>query len=132
MNIFEQASKKKLRFPSIKGELTVEQLWDLPLVSKVGFDLDCIAKSINSQLKSVADESFVVTSDNPAKGLLELQLEIAKHIIAVKIEVAETARNKAAKSAEREKLLGILAEKQDEALKALTPDELAKRIAELG
>ena len=31
INIFEQASRKALRFQTIKGELTVEQLWQLNL-----------------------------------------------------------------------------------------------------
>lgn len=30
-NIFEQAVRQKLRFQTVRGLLTVEQLWDLPL-----------------------------------------------------------------------------------------------------
>lgn len=130
-NIFEQASATKLRFASDRGDLTTEQLWDLPLQSKTQFDLDSLAKSVNAQLKAVAEESFVSTNSNPASARLTLQLEILKHIIAVKLNNAAAVKERATRSAEREKLVSILADKQDEQLKSLTPEELAKRIAEL-
>ena len=37
MNIFEYATRAKLRFASSRGDLTVEQLWDVPLRSTDGF-----------------------------------------------------------------------------------------------
>ena len=42
IDIFKQAAKAKLRFPSSKGELRVEDLWDLPLTSKTGPSLDSL------------------------------------------------------------------------------------------
>ena len=65
MNLFEIATRKKLRFPSLKGELSAEQLWDLPLSSRVGLDLDNIAKAVNKDLKAEEEDSFVKTSTNP-------------------------------------------------------------------
>jgi len=131
MSIFEQASMQKLRFPSNRGELMTEQLWDLPLQSKGQFDLDTVAKEVNASLKAVTEESFVATTTSPAKSKYELMLEIVKHVIAFKLKVNEELRVKAANAAKKEKLVAILGEKQDEALKALTPEELAKQIAEL-
>ena len=132
MNIFEIASKQKLRFSSIRGELTTEQLWDLPLQTRSGgFDLDTIAKDVNRSLKGVTDESFVSTKESPAKAKFELQLEILKYIIAVKMKAESDARDRAAKIAQKEKLLNILAEKEDDALKSLSSEELVKRIAQL-
>jgi hypothetical protein len=131
MNIFEQASVMKLRFPSNKGELTVEHLWDLPLESKTGFDLDSIAKSVNSALKSLTEESFVARTTSPAKSKQELMLDIVKHVIAVKIKVAEEARDRAEKKAKKDKLLDVLAKKQDQALESLSTDDLIKQINEL-
>ena len=37
-NIFEYATRSKLRFQSSHGVLTVEQLWEVPLRSKAGDD----------------------------------------------------------------------------------------------
>ena len=131
VNIFEQASIKKVRFQSVKGELTVEQLWDLPLQSRNQFDLDNIAKTISRELNVVAEESFVSTQENAVKDALTLKLDIVKHIIAVKIQARDEAAARAAKAAEKEKLLRLLGEKQDEALRALTPEEIIRRINEL-
>lgn len=131
MNIFEQATIQKLRFSTNKGDVTTEQLWDMPLQSKSQFDLDSLAKSVNGELKSVTEESFVNTKPSPAKSLLELKMEVIKHVIAVKIKTNEDNANAKAKAEKREKLINILGEKQDEALKSLSPEELAKQIAEL-
>lgn len=131
MNIFEQATRQALRYPSNRGDLSTEQLWDLSLTKRDGFDLDTIAKTVNAQLKTLSEESFVVKSANPAKDSLELKLEILKHIIAVKLKEAEDRRNAAERATERQKLLDILAEKQDGALKELSVEEIQKRLAEL-
>jgi hypothetical protein len=131
MNIFEQATKLALRFPSTKGDLTTEQLWDLPLQAKDNFDLDSVAKAINKRLKDISDESFVSTKVSAAQTIAELKLEVVKHVIAVRLEEADDNRKRAARVAEKNKLLGILGDKQDEALKTLTPEEIKKRIAEL-
>lgn len=132
MNIFEQAVRQKLRIPSAKGELTVEQLWDLPLQSKTQFDLDTLAKAANRELKGMDEESFVSTTDNPAKAKLELTLDILKHVIAAKMSDAEAAKNRAARAEEREKLLKILADKQNAALGELSVEQIQERLKALG
>lgn len=131
-NIFEQATEKKLRFPTDRGFLTVENLWDLPLQARDSFDLDTIAKGINRQIKEVAEESFVATTTNPAKVMLELQLDVLKHIIAMKIAKADAAKSRAEKAALKERLIAVLANKQDQSLQGLSEEEITKRIAELG
>lgn len=133
MNIFETVSRRKYRFPSIVGDLSVEQLWDLPLTATGGkrLDLDSIAKAVNSDLKSVSDESFVVTRPNPRKGELEISLEIVKHIIAVKIDERDKADAAAARADKRRKLIEALANKQDDAIRNLSEDEIRAKLAEL-
>ena len=131
MNIFEQAARRAIRFESAKGDLSVEQLWDLPLQSRNQFDLDTVAKTVNRQLNAVTEESFVSVRENPAKETLSLKLELVKHIISVKLQEAEEARNRANKASEKEKLLRLLDEKQNEALRALTPEEIQERLKAL-
>ena len=131
MNIFEQATRRAIRFESAKGDLSVEQLWDLPLQSRNQFDLDTVAKTVNRQLNAVTEESFVSVRENPAKETLSLKLEIVKHIISVKLQEAEEARNRTNKASEKEKLLRLLDEKQNEALRALTPEEIQERLKAL-
>lgn len=130
--MFEKASRLKLRFDSLKGQLSVENLWDLPLQSKSGFDLDTVAKAVNSELKSISEESFVETKTNPRKGELELKLEIVKHIIKVKQDENLAAVSAATKREERKRLESILATKQASALEQLSVEEIQKRLDELG
>lgn len=131
MNIFEQASKQKIRFPSAKGQLTTEQLWDLPLTSRTGFDLDTVAREVNRELRSVTEESFVVTRENPQKRTYDLMLEVIKHVISVKLSEQEDRKRRAENAAERERLLKLLDEKKHDELRGLSIEEISKRIAEL-
>lgn len=130
-NIFEYAVRNKIRFVSTRGELSVEQLWDVPLRSRDGFDLDTVAKTANKVLKDLTEESFVRTEKTTATERAEVRLEIVKHIIQAKLAEEEAAKKRATNRAEKERLLQILAEKQAGALSALTEKELQERIASL-
>ena len=127
-NIFEFATRNKLRFSSTKGDLTVEQLWDVPLRSKDDFNLDSIAKTANSALKRLSEESFVQPVRTQAHEKAEFALALVKHVIEVKLDEEKAAKMRAENRVEREKLLKILAEKQEGKLSELTERELQKRI----
>ncbi len=131
VNIFENATRQKLRFASVRGTLSVEQLWEVPLRSGDGFDLNAIAKTTNKALQEVSEENFVETAKTSVHTRCEIALEVIKHIISTKLLEEEAARNRVAKKQEKEKLLAILAEKQDGKLSELTEKELQKRIAAL-
>lgn len=130
--IFANATRQKIRFQSVRGELSVEQLWDLPLSSKTGFDLDTIAKAVNKELKTVSEDSFVAVKVNAQETKLTLALDVLKHIIQVKLAEDAEAKQRVANAAERQRLIGILEKKQDQALEALTPEEIQKRLQALG
>lgn len=130
-DLFAFATRSKIRFTSTKGELSVEQLWDVPLRSRDGFDLDSIAKAANSKLKDATEESFVNTGKTVAHELAEVRLEVIKHVIATKLAEENAAKKRATAKAEKERLLQVLAEKQQGALSTLTEQELQKRIADL-
>lgn len=132
MNIFETATRNAYRFPSTRGLLATEDLWSLPLTSKAGFDLDNVAKAVNDALQAASTTSFVSTEADPRKGTLETQLEIVKHIIAVRLEENAAARSEASRKAEKAKLLDILATKEDGELLGLSADELRAKIDALG
>lgn len=131
MNIFENATRNKLRFASVRGELTVEQLWDVPLRSRDEFNLNTIAKAANKALKEISEESFVETTRTAAHSRCETLLETVKYVIDVKLAEEQVAKTRAEKKQEKEKLLGILAEKQAGKLSELSEKELQKRIAAL-
>lgn len=131
-NLFEKASRMKLRFASSAGVLSVEDLWDLPLTSKTGkANLDDVARMYSRELKSQEEESFVT---KPAKKdrILALGFEIVKHVIEVRLEENEASKKSVERKAEREKLLGILVSKKDDALKDLSVKELEKKLDAMG
>lgn len=124
--------QNKLRFPSLKGELTVEQLFDLPLKSNSGFDLDNVARTINGDIKEIGEESFVETSsNNPRKKILEHSLEIVKDIIKTKQEENAARLSKAKKTEERRKILDALSAKKDQQLSQASIEELESKLAAL-
>lgn len=131
INLFEQASRAKLSFASPKGQLTVEDLWDLPLESTSGkANLDDIAKSLHSQLKSEDNVSFV---KKVAKVDAELQLkfDIVKHIIDVLVTEEKVASDAQIKARKKQQLLALIAQKENEQLSQTSLDELRAQVAAL-
>lgn len=130
VNIFEEASRLRLRFSTPQGMLTVEDLWDLPLTStRSAANLDDIARACSKRVKEAATESFVT---RPAKTdeAAQLALDVAKRVIEVRLAENEAASK--ARREEKERLLGILSEKKDEELiKGSSVEEIEARIAAL-
>jgi hypothetical protein len=131
INIFEFAARNKLRFASCKGNLTVEQLYDIPLRSTDGFNLDAIAKEANRQLKAATEESFVATEQTQEHTRLETALDIVKHVITGKLDDEAAAKRRQDNRVEREQLLKALAEKQEGKLSKMSETGLRRRIEAL-
>ena len=128
--MFEKATKKKLRFNTKAGDVTVEDLWDMPLTASTGFSLDDVAIDLSRQLKAREEESFVAKRTN-ANTILALKFDVVKHVIAVKLEEEDIAKNRVLAKAKKEKILSILAEKKDASLKDMSPEDLEKMLEEL-
>lgn len=132
VNLFLIAATCAFRFPSVRGDLTTEQLFDLPLTSRNGFNLDEVAKEINAELKAAGEESFVVPNANSARRLeLERKLEIVKFVIADKQAKAAAAASRAEKADKRRKILDALETKENQELTQASKDDLLKQLAEL-
>jgi hypothetical protein len=131
MDNFEYATRTKIRFTSVRGDITVEQLWDVPLRSRDGLDLNAIAKAANKAWKDISEESFVETSRTPEHTRLETALAVVKYVIETKLAEEMLAKRRLENKIEREKLLEILAEKQVGKLSELSEKDLHKRIAAL-
>jgi hypothetical protein len=131
VTIFEKATREKFRYPSTKGLLTTEQLWELPLTAKSGFSLDDVAKAVNAELKAIDTESLVGTATNQAQATVETKVGGVKHVIAFRLAEDQAAKAAAAKKLEKEKLIAVLGRKQDAVLENLTEAELLARINNL-
>jgi hypothetical protein len=124
MNIFEYAVRNKIRFP-FKGMISVEDLWDLSLAN-----LDSIYKALNKQVKQSEEESLLVTKNN-VDTELEVQIAIVKHIVSIKLEEKEAREKAVAKNAQKQKIMAIIATKEDEELHNSSVDDLRKMLEEL-
>lgn len=123
MDIFEQATKQRLRFETPRGFLTTEDLFDLPLTSRSGISLNSIGMPISKKLKDQEVESLVDVAPQTDKVDV-LRLKIIKHIInQKKIEILDVEHAEACRSHDR-KIDAIIASKKDQALQDLSIEEL--------
>ena len=123
VNIFEKASRLKLRFASNKGSLSVEDLWDLSLTA-----LDTIAKAVNKSLKEENEESFI-GKKSAANAELTLKLDILKSVIATKQEEQERSKNRAEKRAQKEFLEQLLERKRINQLEGMSIEEIQAQLS---
>lgn len=123
--MFEYATRNKVRFP-FKGLISVEDLWDLTLTN-----LDSIYKTLNKQVKQSEEESLLNTKTTVDKEL-DVQIAIVKHIVEVKLAEQEAREKASAKKAQKQKIMAIIASKQDEALQNSSVEDLQKMLDELG
>lgn len=128
--MFEKATRMKLRFHTDVGNIDVEDMWDVPLKDTVP-SLDSIARRINRDLKQHEEESFVDTKKDEIDEVLELRMEIVKHIISVKLEEREAAKQAADNRLRKQRILAIMADKQDKELQGKSMDELESLLNEL-
>jgi len=131
-NVFEIATREKLRFDTSRGQVTVEDLWDMPLQGKNqdDFSLDEIAIALDKAIKEGGHTSFVSKKTRSTK-ILEIKLEVVKTIIEYNLQKIEDSKNRLDKKAKKEKLLALKAKKQDAALEELSEEDIDKQLAEL-
>lgn len=129
--LFVKASRQKLRIPSGRGELTVEDLWDLPLTSANNASLDGVAKALHRKVKADSEEiSFVTPVGAKASGDADA-LEIVKHVISVKIAERDAAAARREKAEKRQKLLEQLAIKDAQELANASKSDILAQLAAL-
>ena len=124
-NIFEAASKNKYRYP-YKGMITTEDLWDLTQAQ-----LDMVYKALNKGVSEAQVSSLMHKVTDVDAELLN-KIEIVKYIFNAKEAEAEARKNDAAKHAKKQRILDILAQKQEDALQNMSEDDLKKMLDELG
>ncbi|MBO4786346.1 MAG: hypothetical protein J5510_04690 [Prevotella sp.] len=129
MEIYKKAAKKKLRFSTNRGVLSVEQLWDLS--REEIRHLVIVARNIAKKSSGEINDSELSFLDSPAKAKAtddELRFEILKDIYLTKKTAEEKAQKKAEAKANNKKLLEIIARKQDEALEKKSIKDLEKML----
>ncbi len=110
--MFETATRMKLRFATVLGLITTEDLWDLPLTSGKA-NLDDVAKTISKELRET-EESFVTKTR--ADKVLELKLDIVKYVISVKLDEIAEAEDAAELKRKKDLLIDAIDAKETEEL----------------
>ena len=123
--MFEFALKNKVRFP-YKGLISVEDLFDLSVR-----DLDGIFKTLNAQAKKSQEESLLATKTKEDETLAT-QIEIVRHIVKTKLDEVETAKQSRELKEKKQKIMEIIAAKQDESLHNASVEELQAMLDNLG
>ena len=127
MSNYKQASKLQLRFQTNRGSLSVEQLWSLSLT-----DLASAIKAVKKVLKgtdnddelSFLDENKTVDTEN------QLRFNILKDIYVDKQTALKEARSAQNRKAYEQKILDLIAEKKEGALKEKSIEELEALLKE--
>lgn len=122
--LFIIASKNKYRYP-YKGLISTEDLWDLSTQA-----LDSIFKEVNAQLKKSGEESLLQT-EGKGVTMLRNMIEIIKYILNDKLEEQAQREQAVANAAKRQRILEVIASKENAALNEMSVDELRKMIDEL-
>ena len=122
-DLFKIATKKAYRF-NYKGLITVENLWDLSVE-----ELDKIYKSLKKQQRNNTEESLLQTVSTEDKEL-QNKIDIIKTIVNDKLVARDKAQKAAERKAQNQRILEIMADKQDAALKEKSLEELQAMLAD--
>ena len=123
--LFELATRKKLRFP-FKGQITVEDLWDLRPEN-----LDSIYKTLNAENKKEQSEESLMTKKKQESDL-DIQIEIIRYIFNVKLQEAYERMQEKERADQRKRLMAIYAQKENEEIARMSKEDIKKMIDALG
>ncbi len=127
--MYKTALQNHFTYNSTVGAISTEELFELPLTGNKGLNLDKIAKTLDNEIKTQGT-SFV--SAVPADKIPTQKLELVKDVIATKLAEQAALKTAAENKTKREKILQILASKQDEVLSSKTEAELLAELEALG
>lgn len=122
--MFEFATRSKMRFP-FKGQISVEDLWDLRAE-----DLDTVFKTLNKQIKQTKEESLLATKTTE-DTILDTKIAIVKYIFDVKVQEANARLIEKERKEQKQKIMSILATKQEQELQNKSVEELQKMLDEI-
>ena len=128
--LYKKAAQVKLRIQTCKGLLSVEDVWSLSL-SNLDSSIRSLAPLVKKYQTEDSDLDFLSSnSDTKSEetSLLELSFEILKDVYITKKEEAN-AKAKARETKEfNQKIMSLIAEKQESSLKDKSIEELMAMI----
>jgi hypothetical protein len=131
LNIIIGALVGRYRFPSVSGDLTLEDLFCLNLRSKSTNtpSLNNVAIELNKRIIACGGVDFV--DDSNEIIILQRKLDIVKFVIAHVKSRAEATKQALAKEENRQNLLALIERKKNDLLAEESIEELQQRLAAL-
>ena len=124
MEMYKQASRMGLRVQTNRGILSIEQLWQLNQS-----DLSSTIKAVKKVLKKNDDDELSFLEDSKVVDIEnQLRFDILKDVYLTKKKESEELRDAAEIKSHNQKILSLIAEKQEGKLKEMTIEELEKLI----
>jgi len=118
MSDFKQASRVGLRFQTNRGNLTTEQLWELSLT-----DLDTLAVHLETEVEQSSKKSFLLKKTEKSKTA-KLKFDIVIDILTTLVEEKEAASKQKETKEHNQKILNLIANKQEQDLQGKSVEEL--------
>jgi hypothetical protein len=125
--MYKKALSLKIRFQTTKGLLTIEDLFDLNM-SQLSNVIRNLKTKINKITKDDDELAFLGNTESKVDEELTLQYEIAKDIYLDKKSEKEKLKGAKEEKVRKEKIMGLIAEKEDQELKDLSVEELRKML----
>lgn len=122
--LFVAATMNKFRFDTVKGAVTTEDLWDMPLNGS-DFSLNQLAKDLSAEIKAKGEEDFVSKRVKTDKILMQ-KFELVKYVIAERLAIIKKNKEANEQAELRAKARKILAEREESKLGELSDKELRK------
>lgn len=124
-NLFELATRERYRFPW-HGLISVEDLWQLPQE-----ELNNIYKQLMDSKRKTEVDSLMVDKTKENSQALDNCIDIVKHIFQYKEDQKNEAIRAKEKAEKKQRILELMAKKQDEAMAEKSVEELEAMLEEL-
>ena len=118
MDIFAQASQQKLRFGTGKGQLSVEDLWDLSVQ-----ELNTAAIALDAQIATTGQQGYLRVKST-ADTKLTLQRDILVYIITYKLDQQDAVAANRSLTQQQKELAELIHMKKQQARANKSIEEL--------
>jgi len=123
--MYKECAKLKLRFPTIVGALSVEQLWNLGTN-----DLNILVVNLEEQYEESKGKSYLRVKTKKDKTL-KLMFDVALDVLNTRLDEQEEAASVAEIKKEEQRILGLIQNKKQEGEKELSIEELETKLKAL-
>ena len=123
VNMFEQASRLKLRYKTNEGVHSTETLWDM--------ELSTLDQAYQKLVKEVGNTENSLLQDHKVDPKTQLKIDIIRYIVTTRMQEIDKVRARNERKRKQQDLMRILADKERVELQNKSTEDLRKMIEEL-